>query len=237
MMQLGSLPARGPRAEHLAEALRLAARAYGHRPAITVLSPRDRQEQSYTSLAQWAAKGAHHFTLDLLLEPGDRVGLQAPAGWGTAAVALAAWWAGLEVTLDGPAEVAVVHESVAPPWQAQEVFVLGDGFDGSPLGAASGEPWVRAVQSFPDQPPVSPVQASSPALHVDSRAHSHRELIDAALADTASGVLGLDAGPTADVDALRDTAIRPLLTGHATVVLRDVERDRAEGDRVAHWRG
>jgi hypothetical protein len=99
-VQLGP-PVDAPRRPtELASALEQARERLGNRPAVTVLSPRGREEQAVASLAQWAAKGAHLLEADLLLEPGDAVRFDAPWSWPAAAVCLAAWWAGIVVDLD-----------------------------------------------------------------------------------------------------------------------------------------
>ena len=234
-------PGRTP--TEVASALGEAADRLGHRPAVTVLLPDGRQEQSVASLAQWAAKGAHLLELDLLLEPGDRLHLDVPASWPAAAVALACWWSGVVVTLDGDAEVAVVQAGRdAPP--GAEVLRVGDRIDGAyddtddPAGA--DEPWVRAVQAFPDQPPTPRADGQLPALAADGSLRTQAQLL-AAVADdpTASaGPLGMavDRDHRLDADGLVDLALRPLVTGRPTVVTRGVDRDAAAGDRVGTWR-
>lgn len=110
-MQLSPLRTSRPTPPDLARALEAAAAELGHRPAVTLLHPGGREEQSVASLAQWAAKGAHLLELDLLLGPGDELLLDAPAGWGAAAVCLAAWWAGVTVVLP---EAAGAHRPLDP---------------------------------------------------------------------------------------------------------------------------
>lgn len=231
MMRLGSTLAHQPRPENLAEAVANASRQLGHRPAVTLLLPESRQEQSYASLTQWASKGAHFLTLELLLGPGDRLRLDAPASWGAAAVALAAWWTGIVVCLDGEAEVAVVHEDRVAP-DAEDVLRLGDGFDGSPLSNVDDDAWVHAVQSFPDQPPASAATSASEAVSYRGASWTHAQLIDR-VDDT--GVLGMTGEPD-PFDALVDTAVRPLLTGSSTVVLRGVPRAAAQSEGITLWR-
>jgi hypothetical protein len=211
-----------------------AARELGHRPAITVVRRGRRDEQGMASLAQWAAKGAHLLEADLLLEPGDRLALRGPASWPLAAVALAAWWAGILVTLDGDAEVAVVHEGHAPPPGAQDVLFTGEAVDGSPTGPVDGEPWAQAVQAFPDHPPTPRGHAGAPALEHGGHLATQQELI-ARVADE-HGVLGIDAAMVGAVDGLVAVAVRPVVTGRATVVLAGADREDAAGERVAVWR-
>jgi uncharacterized protein (TIGR03089 family) len=233
----------GPPPEDLATALRVAAEQLGQRPAVTVLHPGGREEQGVASLAQWAAKGAHLLTLDLLLGPGDRLYLDAPPSWQVAAVCLAAWWAGLEVTLDGAdgAAVAVLHESRRAPVGAGEVLWLGDGLDGGPLGEVVGESWADAVQTFPDQPPAPLAAPGAAALRVGGASATQAALLERA-GDLGGGTAGIEVAadehlraPDARRDELVAIAVRPLVAHRPTVVLRGVERDAAAGDRVSVW--
>lgn len=232
-MQLAPPPGQRPTPPDLAAALRDAAAELGHQPAITVLGPGRRDEQGLASLAQWAAKGAHLLEADLLLEPGDRLALRGRVGWPLAAAALAAWWAGLVVTLDGDAGVAVVHEGHEPPPGAEDVLWLGDAVDGSPVRPVEGEAWAQAVQAFPDQPPPPRAEATAPALEHADEVASQRDLIGR-VAD-GQGVLGVDAATIGPAEGLVAVAVRPLVTGRATVVLDGVARDAARGERVAAW--
>ena len=213
-----------------------------------MLLPSGRQEQSVASLAQWAAKGAHLLELDLLLEPGDRLHLDAPPSWPAVTVALAAWWSGVAITLDGDAEIAVVQAGRDAPPDA-EVFRLGDGVDGAPDGDTGQEAWVRAVQAFPDQPPMPRAAGDAVGLIADGGTWTQTQLLEAATdgnvgaavgpdGDTAAGPVGIEASVDARLDrpTLADLALRPLLTGRPTVVVRGVGRDAAVGDRVAVWR-
>ncbi len=242
-MQLASPARSGPLPTDVATALADAAARLGHRPAITVLRERGREEQSVASLAQWAAKGAHLLELELLLEPGERIALRAPVGWPAAAVALAAWWAGCTLTLDADAEVAVVHEHASPPAGATDVLWLGDAIDGAPLdepdggSSAQGEAWVHAVQTFPDQPPTSRAGPDLPALEAAGRTWTQRELLVEADGLGDDGPLGVAGNAVDGATALLAVAARPLLVGRPTVVLADadVTRDDAAGDRVTSW--
>lgn len=233
-VQLAPPPGSRPTPEDLPSALRDAAGDLGHRPAITVLRAERRDEQGMASLAQWAAKGAHLLEADLLLEPGDRLALRGPVGWPLAAVALAAWWAGIVVSLDGDAEVAVVHEGRQPPPGAENVLWTGDAVDGSPTAAVDGEPWAQAVQAFPDHPPTPRGHGRAPALEHDGAVVTQQELIGR-VADE-QGVLGLDADAVGAVEGLVAVAVRPLVTGRATVVLAGARPEDAAGERVATWR-
>lgn len=218
----------------VADALRVAAGQLGHLPAVTLLLPDARYEQSVASLAQWAAKGAHLLELELLLEPGDTVHLDAPASWTSAAVALAVWWAGCALTFDGDADVAVVHEDRTAPPRAIEVLRVGDAIDGTPTAPGGSDAWARAVQAFPDQPPRPRGTSGSPALLTAGRTLDQASLLGHA-AEQGQGTAGLLAGAADPVAELVAVALRPLVVGRATVVLRGVDREAADGERVTTW--
>lgn len=235
-MQLTPPPRPDDAADDVAAALRTAHAQLGAAPAITVLFPEGRQEQGVTSLAQWAAKGAHLLELELQLSPGDTIRLEAPLSWTSAAVCLAAWWSGIAVSLDEDAEVAVCHQDRVAEVTAEDVLALGDRIDGSPTDDLGVEPWVRAVQTFPDQPPLPRAQPDLPALHAGDQTWTQRELLETArqLAPDAR-TLGLDAAAVDPVDGLVAVALRPLVHLRPTVVLRGVDRTEAAGDRVSAW--
>jgi hypothetical protein len=227
----------GPAPTDLAAALRGAATALGHRPAISALTPTGRQEQSFASLAQWAAKTAHWLTLEHLLEPRARVGIVGPPGWVPAAAALGAWWLGCTVVGEADADVVVAHAAHVPTG-AGELVTWGWDFDGT-AGAADPdgfEPFAHAVQPFPDQPPAPTATAEALALVTPAVAETQRELLDRwdATVTTPVGV-----GPDAPLAAwLPAVAVRPLVVGRPTVVLAaGVDPTAASGDRVAEWLG
>lgn len=227
-----------PSVTDLATALQAAHRHMGHRPAVSVLDPSGRQEQAMASLAQWAAKGAHLLELDLLLEPGDELHLDTPLTWGCAAVCLAAWWSGIAIRLTGQAPVSVIHEDRWPDAATTgETFTLGDGPDGAPCRDLPPEPWVRAVQSFPDQPPPPRASAELPALLVGDEVWTQAEILVAArgLDGGVGGTIGVDASAADPRTGLLAVVARPLVSASATVVLRGVPRNAADGDRVRTW--
>lgn len=235
-MRIGATPGAGAEPRDLAAALAERSARLGHRPAVTLLRPGSREEQGFASLAQWASKGSHMLGLDLLLEPGERLLLAGPAGWMPAAVAAAAWWAGLVVVDVEPAELAVVHERADVEVGTTSVFAIGDGIDGSPRSPTEVEPWAVAVQAFPDQPPPPRASADAPALSVGGRTLSHGEVVAEAAALGAEGPLGVETDELTLAEWLLAVCARPLATGHPTVVLRDgATRDDATAERVASW--
>lgn len=229
-----SLPSGARDAMDVPAAVRTAAGTGGHRPAITLLAPAGRQEQSFASLAQWVAKTAHWIELDLLLEPGDRLGLLGPPGWVPAAAALGAWWAGLTVVVgdDAPsADVVVAHADVAPV-PGGEVVAWGWGFDGAPTEPGPAEAFVRVVQPFPDDPPAPAGTGASACLDDGDRVVAQQALLDD-LRDAPRTTVGVE---NSTVDWLPAVGLRPLLTARPTVILAPgVDRDAAAGDRVTDW--
>ncbi len=243
-MQLGGAADIGNPGD-IAHAIRAGAAALGHRPAITVLHPGARYEQSGASMANWAAKGAHLLELDHLVGAGHRLGLLAPPCWTTASVALAAWWLGAVVDLDQPGEVTIRHgdaevegggrhdHPVAASPDPDTTLVTGDSLDGTPLRPTDLPAWTREAQPLPDHPPVAQATAELPALAV-ADVRTQADLL-AATRELGTGTAGVEVGVSDPVTALLATTLRPLLTGAPTVVLRGVGRAAADPERVSAW--
>lgn len=224
-------PGPPPAATDVPTALRTAAGQFGHRPAISVLTPDGRQEQSYAGLLQWASKTAHWLDLDLFVAAGQRVAVLGPVGWVSAAAALGAWWAGVEVTTDPTVEAAaaIVHESrLDDVTGVRDVVTWGWAFDGTPTGATTVAPFTHVVQPFPDDPPF-PVGAAD-AIGLDG-------LTQATLLERFGGAtsLGVSADHPEATAALAAVALRPLTSGKPTVVLAGTDHAAADGDRVGEW--
>lgn len=232
-MQLQRPSAPAPPSD-LAAGLETCARERGQRPAVTVLSAAGRAEQGYVTLAQWAAKGAHLLQVDLGLVPADRVLVDVPPGWTLAAVCAAVWWVGGTVVLGDATDVAgaVVHERRPLP-DAPEVYLVGDALDGGITAPSDAYVWAEEVQAFPDQPPTRTATARSAALEEDGVVTTHGDLVASLAAER--GVLGVDLATFTDA-GVREVAARPLVTGRATLVLRDgLDREAASGDGVTTW--
>lgn len=229
-----TLPSGARDAVDVPAAVRVAARAGGHRPALTLLAPSGRQEQSFASVAQWVAKTAHWVELELLLEPGDRLGLVGPPGWVPAVAALGAWWSGLTVVVGedaAAADVVLAHADGVPGVQG-DLVVWGWGFDGAPTADGPADALPYAVQPFPDDPPPARGTASSPAVDDGHEVTTQQAMLDA-LRDVDARTVGVSAAST---DWLATAAVRPLLTARPTVLLAPgVDRSAAEGDKVSDW--
>lgn len=234
LMPLSLTPPGKRDAVDIPAAVRATAASSGHRPGLTVLAPTGRQEQSFASLAQWTAKTAHWIALELLLEPGDHLGIVGPPGWVPAAAALGAWWAGLTVVVgDAAAQADVVLSHVdGVPAVSGDLVVWGWGFDGAPTSNGPADAFVEVVQPFPDDPPAPLGTASSPALD-EGRDVATQAAVLELLRDAPAEAVGV--GATAE-SWLTTAAVRPFVTGRPTVILAPgVDRGAAAGDRVATW--
>ena len=171
-----------------------------------------RVELSVATTANWATKVANYL-VDEGMEPGDVVGVDSDAHWITAVVLLGAWTAGVHVDMAAPPTLAVAYEPL--------------GVSLSPLVAAQ-----------PDQP-VSPVVVTEePALTVDGRTWSHRELAEAAHHAAAHHGLGpasrlLSTLGFDNVDGIDAGLLMPLAASGAVVLVANTDVD-ALADKAAH---
>lgn len=248
-MRIAGLSARPPRAEDVASALSGATALLGQRPAVTALGPEGRREQGFASLAGWVAKGANLLALELGIGPGDRVAIAGPPGWPLAAITLSSWWVGATVVpIDstGPVDASMLHVSMQDDGRAGDVMWFGDALDGTGVAAGTtGEQWADAVTPHGDRPP-SPARDGDLTAFEDTfgATVAQRALLDALAGDT-GGVLGVLRHGDDDVLGRPDAAqliaavaLRPLVTGAATVVIADDDPQRdahAQAERIAHW--
>ena len=248
-MRIAGLSARPPRAEDVATALSGATSLLGQRPAVTALGREGRREQGFASLAGWVAKGANLLALELGIGPGGRIAVAGPPGWPLAAVTLSAWWVGATVVPDAPddrVDASMLHVSTAADGRRGDVLWFGDALDGTGVALTSvGEQWTDAVTPHGDRPPPPPRDGDLTAF-VDAagEAVTQRALLDR-LADVPGGVLGVVRRGDDDVlgrsDAVRliaAVALRPLVTGSATVIVEDDDPQReahARAERITDW--
>jgi hypothetical protein len=252
-MRITGLSARPPQAGDVASALSGAVSLLGQRPAITAPGAGGRREQGFTSLAGWVAKGANLLELELGLGPGARIAVAGPAGWPLAAVALAAWWIGATVVPAAgrdaaSADLGVLHVGTSLPVAiGGERFWFGDALDGTgvaPAGADRGEQWTDAVTPHGDRPPAPARDGGLVALAGHGGTELTQHALLAGLAEE-SGVLAIARTGDEDVLARPDAvellaalALRPLVTGAASVVIAHDDPDReahAQAERVTRW--
>jgi uncharacterized protein (TIGR03089 family) len=128
----------------------------------------ERVELSTATLANWAAKTANLLRDELGAGPGSRVAVLLPTHWQTTAVFLGIWWVGAEVTLAGPADIALCTADRLDEADAAvgigEIAVLsldafGKGVPDLPVGVAD---YASAVRVQGDQ--IVPEADPGPAL-------------------------------------------------------------------------
>jgi uncharacterized protein (TIGR03089 family) len=129
----------------------------------------ERSELSVKSLANWVAKTHHLLTTELGLGVGDRALVAVPAHWISVPTVLGCLTAGLELTPEGPADVAFVTPATLPLADAADVYAVAPeaaavGFrDAPPDGAGD---YVTAVRPQADAWPTVQLLAGpdDPAL-------------------------------------------------------------------------
>jgi uncharacterized protein (TIGR03089 family) len=218
---------------------RLLARALAADPATPFLTFYDdatgeRVELSLATFDNWVAKTANLFQDGLGTDVGDRVAIMLPPHWQGAVWMLAAWSAGLTVTLDGPAGADVV---VTGP-DDLPVAVAAGGRDTvalalRPLGGPFTEPlppgvldYGAEVPGYADHfAPYTPPDPAGPALEVGGATTTGARLVEAAvhraeeLEFGTGGRLMTDANP-AGPDGYLDALLAPLVRGGSVVVVR-----------------
>lgn len=223
----------------IAAALRSATSALGQRPAITVLRAQRRDEQGFTSLLRWTAKGAHLLTDEWGVGVDDIVRIAAPPDWTTATVCYAAWWLGATIdpgTADGDVAVTIVHEGDAQAVSGGADLIVGDAADGGPTGPDTAEAWTSSAQIHPDDPPTPPTDAGTDAVRLpDGRTFTQRELLEAALRWGTEGAIGLPRD--SDPDDWLPALARPLVTGLPTVVVAGADEAAVARENVRTWVG
>jgi uncharacterized protein (TIGR03089 family) len=146
------------------------------RPRLTSIRPDERLDLSAATLANWVAKTANLLRDELLVEPGDVVGLALPRHWLAAVWLLAADAVGVAVSPGGPDArlVDTGPEAVDP----QDMVAMLVGPDAAPaaLNAALGagvEVLVASLRPFglpAEPPPAAPLRDFAEAV----RAHGDR---------------------------------------------------------------
>lgn len=229
-------------------------RIAGPRPFLTYYDSAagGRVELSYTTFGNWLAKTANLIQDDLAAAQGDRIALSAPPHWLTAVWAVAPLLTGAVVDPWGSARgaLAVAVGGTDSAALAEGLDCAGDRF------AISSDPMGRPLETVPggyrdfttevrvhgDQfASYDPPTADTPALIVDGRTLTHRELV-AAAADEAAVVAGSGAGTGLRllVDSAADRfsgaelvrwLYAPLAVGGGVVLVRGA--DQAELDRIA----
>src|SRR3954447_1055892 len=213
-------------------------RAGGPDGASPLLVHRDetagtRVELSGVSLANTVAKASALFEE----EAGGSVALAIPSHWIGAALALAAWHAGLVVRLEGAAEgdgdlpatdVLVVGPDVPAEARAQTTYVsrlhpFALPFDADVALPGNVEDLAPALRSGPDRlGPPADFDAADVVLTQDAAEYRTADVLDAAqrlAAELGQGVTLLSTLSMHDLRGLLAVTLLPLLTGGSTVLV------------------
>jgi uncharacterized protein (TIGR03089 family) len=105
----------------------------------------ERIELSTVTLANWAAKTANLLRDELAAGPTSRVAILLPAHWQTAAVLFGVWWIGAEVTLRGPADLALCTSDRFDEADA----AVAEGGVGGEIAVLSLDPFGKPVPDLP----------------------------------------------------------------------------------------
>lgn len=225
------------------------------RPLVTMYDDAsgERVELSVTTFDNWVCKLANLFSAEWELDPGELVGVSLPTHWQSTVALVAAWTAGLVVTLepDAPVDVRVV----GPAWTgstARSGQLLACSL--RPFGLPFADPlgpdrldWATEVPPQPDLLLVpQQVTPATPAMATRGGLLTQRNLVDAALAGAEDlglapgGRLLTDLNP-ADPAGVTAALLAPLVTGSSVVLLVNASEARraavAEQERVtcARW--
>ncbi|MFT4201817.1 TIGR03089 family protein [Gordonia sp. (in: high G+C Gram-positive bacteria)] len=214
------------------------------RPMLTFYDDRsgERTELSALTLGNWAAKIANFLRDEVGLAPGDRVVVDLPEHWQTAAVLLGAWWAGADVvpggdTDDARAVITSADRLDAHPDAGETVVVPLDPFAMSagdlPLGVIDFGPAVRVHgDAFSPAGGDGPALAGRPVADVLARA---REA--AAAAGIADGDRVLSTRGWRGADEIVAHLLAPLVVGASLVAVAHPDdaalTARAESERAS----
>lgn len=198
----------------------------------------ERVELSVQTFDNWVSKICNFFTDELMLDPGERVGIRLPTHWQSTVILVAAWSAGLVVTFDPdrPAAVGIVGPDVVTEPLARYDEVLACSL--RPLGARFSEPLPEGYRDFAAEIPLQPdlviepvdVNAADPALEREGEVSSQERLIQLALeGDLAEhmgthGRLLTDTNP-ASVDGVLPALLTPFVRGGSVVLVANPHTD------------
>ncbi|GAA1481818.1 TIGR03089 family protein [Gordonia sinesedis] len=125
------------------------------RPLLTFYDDRtgERTELSTATLANWAAKTANYLVDEIGVTPGDRVLVDLPEHWQTAAILLGAWWAGADVSprTHDPAASSASGAAEAAAAQSDPLVVFTDEerLDGHEVLVASLDAFALPLRDLP----------------------------------------------------------------------------------------
>lgn len=251
MRTLGPVPA-----PTVVAALASALRDDPGRPLVTFYdgATGERIELSVKTFDNWVSKIANLLTDELMLDPGETIDVQLPPHWQSTVLLVAAWTAGLHVSLTGAGDAAL---TVVGP----DALLRADRLHGQvvvcslrPMGGPVLEPlpagWLDFAAEVPPQPDAllnpSTVGADDVATLGLTGPTTHAELVAQGLAEAAE--LGLTKGGRLITDAnparpsgLVPALVAPIVADAAVVIVANTDATaRAaiadqERARSTHW--
>ena len=238
------------------DALARAVKSDPGRPLVTFYDSGsgERVEMSVGTVDNWVCKLVNLFSVELALEPGDDVVVDLPTSWQSSVVLLAAWSAGLVVSLrtgGAPALRLVGPSALRQPVEASSVVACSLLPLGGPFTSPLPSGWLDFALEVPGQADVvlAPVAVSptDEAVRTSSGNWSHAELYEQGtrrahdIGLQTGGRLLTDLNP-ASADGLVTCVAAPLVMSSSVVLAVNanaVDRARiAEQERAtcAHWR-
>ncbi len=191
----------------------------------------ERIELSVATFDNWVAKTANLLHDGLGAEPGSRVGLLLPLHWQTAVWLMACWAAGMvPAPQSTDADIVVVGpEHLEDAMASRAVDIVGLSLEplARPLREASPGVLDYAVEvpGYGDrfEPSRQPL-ADDPALEVDGRTFSHRDLVDSAGLRSGDRLLTSLAVDT--IDGVRAAIAAPIAADASVVLCRNLDAQR-----------
>ena len=237
------------------DALARAVKTDPGRPLVTFYDSGsgERVELSVATVDNWVCKLVNLFSVELALEPGDDIVVDLPTSWQSSVVLLAAWSAGLVVSLRGggaPALRFVGPSALRQPVESDHVVACSLLPLGGPFASPLPSGWLDFALEVPGQADVvlAPVAVSptDKAVRTVSDDWSHADLHHRAtrrahdIGLQIGGRLLTDLNPASD-DGLVTCVAAPLMMSSSVVLAVNavaVDRARiAEQERAtcAYW--
>ncbi|MGH3500081.1 MAG: TIGR03089 family protein [Nocardioidaceae bacterium] len=218
------------------------------RPLVTFYDDAtgERIELSVATFDNWVNKLTNLYSDELMLDPGDAIGVQLPVHWQSTVILVAAWTAGLRATMPATSDAAlhiVGPDAVRRDEPTGSQAMLATSL--RPLGAPFDEPlppgWLDFAREVPPQPDVLLAPAAATPEQVAINWSASETMDQAGLVSRGyetSDEMGLHAGGRlvtdhnpADPAGVLPALVAPLVTGSSVVLV--AHADDATKQRIA----
>lgn len=198
----------------------------------------ERSELSVKSLANWVVKTHHLLATELGLGVGDTALVSVPAHWISVPVLLGCLTAGLELSADGPTDVAFVAPTTLVAADAAEIYAIAP--ESAALGFADDVPggaldYVGSVRPQADKWPTVQLTAGpdDPCLPGLTRAQAVERALAVGLAPRERLLTTREwSGP----DDWIETVLAPLAVGGSLVIVTNAPDDEVVQRRATQER-